>query len=39
VFVVSEESGQISMLKEGRISRNMTREMIKKVLTKHLGKE
>jgi len=39
VFVVSEETGQISMLKEGRITRNMTKDMIKKMLTKHLGKE
>jgi len=39
VFVVSEESGQISMLKEGRITRNMTKDMIKKMLTKNLGKE
>lgn len=39
VFVVSEERGQISMLKEGRITRNMTKEMIKRVLTKHLAQD
>ncbi len=39
VFVVSEERGQISMMKEGGITRNMTKEMVKKVLTKHLQKD
>ncbi len=36
VFVVSEERGQISMLLDGQITRNMTKEMVKKILTKYL---
>ncbi|HSA34613.1 MAG TPA: diadenylate cyclase CdaA [bacterium] len=39
VFVVSEERGQISLLKDGRITRNMTKEMIKRMLTKHLSQD
>ena len=36
VFVVSEERGQISMLLDGQITRNMTKEMVRKILTKYL---
>ena len=39
VFVVSEERGQISMLNKGRITRNMSREIVRKVLSTYLVKE
>ncbi len=39
VFVVSEERGQISMLNNGRITRNMSKDMVRKVLTAYLIKE
>lgn len=39
VFVVSEERGQISMLNKGRITRNMSKDIVRKVLTSHLVKE
>jgi len=39
VFVVSEERGQISMLKKGKITRNMSRDIVRKVLIAHLVKE
>jgi len=39
VFVVSEERGQISMLNKGRITRNMSKDMVRKVLTAYLVKE
>lgn len=39
VFVVSEERGQISMLHKGRITRNMSREIVRKVLSNYLVKE
>ncbi len=36
VFVVSEERGQVSLLMNGRITRNLTRDMTKKILNKYL---
>lgn len=36
VFVVSEERGQISMLLNGQITRNMTKDMVRKVLQKYM---
>lgn len=39
VFVVSEERGQISMLKKGKITRNMSKDIVRKVLIAHLVKE
>jgi diadenylate cyclase len=39
VFVVSEERGQISMLNKGRITRNMSKDMLRKVLTAYLVKD
>ncbi len=36
VFVVSEERGQISMVHYGQITRNLTKDMVKKILTKYL---
>lgn len=39
VFVVSEERGQISMLKRGKITRNISRDIVRKILIAHLVKE
>jgi len=36
VFAVSEERGQISLMLNGQITRNMTKEMVKKILTRYL---
>ncbi|MGI6394468.1 MAG: diadenylate cyclase CdaA [bacterium] len=39
VFVVSEESGQISMFSKGKITRNISRDIAKRMLSAHLAKE
>lgn len=39
VFAVSEERGQISMFKKGKITRNMSRDIVRKVLTAHLVRD
>jgi diadenylate cyclase len=39
VFVVSEERGQISMFNKGKITRNMSKDILRKVLMKYLVRE
>lgn len=39
VFVVSEERGQISMLLNGQITRNLSKSLVKRILTKYLKQE